>query len=97
VEEVETPSLAVNHSECVVAIIREVIGPDRADILALHRDASFVADLELTSIEFVVLGDRLLQHYGDTVDLVGWFWSMELEAIMSLTVGDLIDFIETGS
>ncbi|HEV7760951.1 MAG TPA: hypothetical protein VGO78_18225, partial [Acidimicrobiales bacterium] len=49
--------------------------------------------LELESLEFVALAERLLDHYGGQVDFVAWLATMELDEIISLTVGSLVAFI----
>jgi len=54
---------------------------------------SFNADLELESIEFVALAEKLQQHYGAQVDFVGWLSGKELDQIIGLTVGELVEFI----
>nr|HEX4315316.1 phosphopantetheine-binding protein [Kofleriaceae bacterium] len=56
---------------------------------------SFNGDLELESIEFVALAEKLQEHYGTAVDFVGWISSKELDAIIALTVGELVEFIAT--
>jgi acyl carrier protein len=56
---------------------------------------SFNGDLELESIEFVALAEKLQQHYGASVDFVGWISKKELDQIIALTVGELVEFIES--
>ena len=45
--------------ETVAAIIREVIGEEWAEEVEISRETSFAEDLELESIEFVALAERL--------------------------------------
>lgn len=54
---------------------------------------SFNADLELESIEFVALAEKLQQRFDGTVDFVGWISKKELDQIIALTVGELVEFI----
>lgn len=54
---------------------------------------SFNKDLELESIEFVALAEKLQEHYGAGVDFVGWIATKELDQIIALTVGELVEFI----
>jgi acyl carrier protein len=56
-------------------------------------ETSFGEDLELESIEFVALAERIQNEYGQSVDFVGWLSDKELEAIIALKVGDVVDFI----
>jgi acyl carrier protein len=71
----------------------DVIGAEY--LIGLHVDlaTSFDRDLELESLEFVALAERLLQHYGGRVDFVAWLATMELDEIIGLAVGDLVAFI----
>jgi len=55
--------------------------------------SSFNRDLELESIEFVALAEKLQQHYGAKVDFVAWISTKELDQIIALTVGELVEFI----
>ncbi|MGM0576635.1 MAG: acyl carrier protein [Myxococcota bacterium] len=79
----------------VADLIREVIGEDWADEVAIGPETSFAEDLELESIEFVALAERLQEHYGEGVDFVGWISDKELDEIIALKVGDLVEFIST--
>ena len=54
---------------------------------------SFNADLELESIELVALAEKLQQRFGAAVDFVGWISKKELDQIIALTVGELVEFI----
>jgi acyl carrier protein len=78
----------------VARMIREVIGEDWADDVHIGMDTSFAQDLELESIEFVALAERLRGHYGAGVDFAGWLATMELKDILALDVGQLVEFID---
>jgi acyl carrier protein len=75
----------------------DVIGPEYLIGLDIELETSFDADLELESLEFVAMAERLLQHYGEQVDFVAWLATMELDEIIGLTVGDLVSFIDTST
>jgi acyl carrier protein len=90
------PTLAAQREELLAAIagmIREVIDEDWVQDAPIGMETSFEADLELESIELVALGERLREHYGDDFDLAGWLSSMELDEIIALRVGDLVEFM----
>ncbi len=74
-------------------MISEIIGEDYLMDIPITAETSFSDDLEMESIEFVALAERLTDHYGDAVDFVTWMAGMELEEIMALTTGQLVDFI----
>lgn len=77
----------------VDALLREVIGQDWARDLVIRLEDSFVQDLEIESIDFVVLASKLQATYGDQVDFASWLAKMELEEIIGLRVGQVVDFI----
>lgn len=77
----------------VASIVREVIGEDWADDLDITMTSSFANDLELESIEFVAMAERLKKKYGKAVDFAGWLSKKELKDILALRVGDLVGFI----
>jgi acyl carrier protein len=61
----------------------------------LTLETSFNGDLELESIEFVALAEKLQERFGNKVDFVGWISGKELDQIIGLTVGELVEFIAT--
>jgi acyl carrier protein len=77
----------------VAGAIREVIGEDWAEDVPIKMTTSFSRDLELESIEFVALAERLRATYGPGVDFAGWLATMELKDILELDVGRLVEFI----
>jgi acyl carrier protein len=77
----------------VTTLIREVIGEEWANETSITMDTTFSQDLEVESIELVALSEKLQERYGATVDFPGWLAAMELDAIIGLTVGQLVDYI----
>jgi acyl carrier protein len=77
----------------VVSVLGEIVGEDVIEALEVGAATSLSADLELESIEFVVLGEKLLDRFGESVDFLAWSAKMELEELMELTVGDIADFV----
>ena len=77
----------------LAAIIADVIGDDLELDEPITLSTSFNRDLELESIEFVALAEGLQQHYGDQVDFVEWLSGKELDQIIELDVGALVEFI----
>ena len=75
-------------------LIQETIGEDWALDEPITRQTSFADELELESIEFVVLAEKLQAHYGARVDFVGWLSDKPLEGILALTVGDVAGYID---
>jgi acyl carrier protein len=72
--------------------IREVIGQEWAADVAITMDTSFNTDLELESIEFVALAEKVQQRYSG-IEFAEWLSQMELDKIIALRVGDVVEFI----
>jgi acyl carrier protein len=79
----------------LAGMIREVIGESWADELAITRETSFNRDLELESIEFVSLAEKLQLQYEGRVDFANWLADKDLDQIIGLNVGEVVDFIHT--
>ena len=77
----------------VAQIIREVMGTDAEISGEIGMKTMFSADLELESVEFVVLAEKVQQKYGTRNNLIQWFSGKELDEMINLTVGDLVSFI----
>src|SRR5690606_33900109 len=74
-------------------ILDEVVGEDLLMGEDLTMETSFNEDLQLESIEFVALAEALLDTYGERVDFVTWMASMELDQVVALTAGQVVDFV----
>ena len=77
----------------VTRMLRDVIGEDWAEDFEIGMGTSFSKDLELESIEFVALAERIAGEYGKRVNLAGWLATMDLEQILALRVGQLVEYI----
>ncbi|SDT17086.1 hypothetical protein [Actinoplanes derwentensis] len=73
--------------------LAEVMGDEVLLAVEITEDTRFDDDLALESIEFVALGEYLREKYGDRVDFARFIAGMELDEIMSLTVGRLVQYI----
>jgi acyl carrier protein len=78
----------------VARIVREVIDEQWVSDLVISVETRFSQDLELESIEFVALAEKLRAEYDTRVDLAGWLSGMSLDEILALRVGQLVDYIE---
>jgi acyl carrier protein len=77
----------------VAQLVREVIAEEWVQDVEITLDTSFADDLEMESIEFVALAEKLKEAYGKQVDFAGWLAGMDLNQIIGLQVGQLVDFI----
>jgi acyl carrier protein len=89
------PSAALREEvlSTVAGILREVIGEAWVREFQIGLETRFSQDLELESIEFVALAEKLQDRYGRRVDFAGWLSRMELDQIIDLRVGQVVEFI----
>ncbi|MDB5027241.1 MAG: Acyl carrier protein match [Candidatus Eremiobacteraeota bacterium] len=59
----------------------------------ITMDTTFGADLELESIEFVALADRLRTEFGERVNFVAFLSEKNVDDMVSLTVGDVVRYV----
>jgi acyl carrier protein len=79
--------------ESVAGLIREVIGESWVENVSITMETSFEEDLELESIEFVALAERIREKYGSEADFTAWLSDMDLDQIIGLRVGQVVEFI----
>ena len=77
----------------VAQMIREVIAEDWVEELAITMETSFADELELESIEFVALAEKIQIRYGRRVDFSSWLAGKEIHEIIGLRLGKVVDFI----
>lgn len=78
----------------LAGMLQEVIGEDWDLEQPIELKTSFADDLELESIEFVALAEKLHERYGNDVDFVAWLSEKELDEIIGLRVGDVVEYID---
>ncbi|MDT3440036.1 MULTISPECIES: acyl carrier protein [Pseudofrankia] len=77
----------------IAEMLRDVIGEEYVVDMEITMDTSFNEDLELESIEFVTLADRMRVTYGDQVDFVGFLAEMDVDRVINMRVGEVVHFI----
>lgn len=77
----------------VRSLLTEIIGEEYALGLDIGMNTSLDADLQLESIEFVKLATMLTERYGDHVDFVAYLADKELDEIIEMTVGELVNYV----
>ncbi|AJE85465.1 MULTISPECIES: acyl carrier protein [Streptomyces] len=78
--------------EQIAAMLREL--PDAGlDDAEITRETLFHDDLELESIDLVALAGSLREHYGERVNVALFIADLELDEIIALTVGQLVDYV----
>jgi acyl carrier protein len=79
--------------DVVSGMVREILGEYDIDDVEITMDTTFHEDLELESIDLVVLAGRLREHYGEPVNLAEFLADKELDEVIALTVGALVRFV----
>lgn len=77
----------------VIDIIRRAVDEDWILDFDIDANTSFNDDLELESIEFVGIAEKIQEHYGKHIGFIEWLSGMKIDQIVALTVGDLADFV----
>jgi len=78
--------------QTVARLIEEVVGEQLLD--PITPETSFGDDLELESIELVALAEKVQAEYGEKVNFADWLSQKELDELIHLKVGELVDFID---
>ena len=78
----------------IAGLIHEVIGEDWDLDEEITLETTFSDDLELESIEFVALAEKMQTTFGDGVNFVAWLSEKELDEVIDLKVGDVVEFID---
>lgn len=83
--------------EAVLDYVRRHLGAVIGDPGLLHTDitmdTTFGGDLELESIEFVALAERLRTEFGERVNFVAFLAKKQVDDMVSLTVGDVVRYV----
>jgi acyl carrier protein len=77
----------------VTGTIIDVVGQEFYEECEVGLESTFAEDIELESMEMMEIAERLMITYEGKVDFVAWFADMELEEIIDLTLGQVIDYI----
>ncbi len=79
----------------VATMIQEVLGEEWVMESPITMDTTFSYDLEVESIELVALAEKLQERYGTAIDFPAWLSQMELEEIINLSVGKLVEYVHS--
>lgn len=77
----------------ITVMLRTVLSDYGLDDLEITRDSGFHSDLEMESIDLVALAGELEARYGDRVNFAEFVADLDLEQIIGLRVGQLVDYI----
>jgi acyl carrier protein len=75
----------------ITGILRDIVRSDGQDAGVIGAGTRLEGDLRLDSIEMATLAARLRERYGPRVDLLGFLATLELDELIGLTVGQLVE------
>ena len=73
--------------------ISEIIGAEVVEELDISYDSVFTKDLEMDSIKIVAFAEKVRNYYGKKVDFISWLYSMELNKLINLSLGSIVNLI----
>lgn len=73
----------------ITEILVEVIGDEFLLEIEVTTGTTFSHDLELESIEFVAMAEKLQERYAGRVDFTAFLAGLEIDEILALSVGQL--------
>ena len=77
----------------ITGMLRTLLEEYGFDDAEITRETTFHHDLELESIDLVTLSGQLREHFGDQINFAEFIADLELEQIIELTIGELVDFV----
>jgi len=77
----------------IAGMLRAILDGYGLDDLEITMATRFHEDLELESIDLVALGGELAGRYGEEVNFAEFIADLELDEIITLTVGRLVDHV----
>lgn|SRR5262245_44995287 len=77
----------------VLALLNSVVGDWDFDG-SIDVDTRLFADLMFESLDVVVLGSKVQEHFGQTFPFPAFFAEIGQRDVRDLTIGEWVDFIE---
>ncbi|EWM15332.1 MULTISPECIES: acyl carrier protein [unclassified Kutzneria] len=77
----------------IADMLRTVLAELGVDDAEITEQSSFNEDLELESIDLVTLTALISERWGEPVNLAEFLADKDLDEVIALKVGDLVDFV----
>lgn len=77
----------------VAAMIEEIMAGYGGIPIEVRMDTTFHEDLEMESIDLVTLAGMLAKRYGPGVNLAEYLAEKDLDEIIELTIGDIVQYV----
>jgi acyl carrier protein len=79
----------------IAGMLRVVLDDYGMEDAEITLDTKFHDDLELESIDLVTLSSQLEDRYGDRVNFAEFVAGLDVDEIIDLSVGRLVDYVVT--
>ena len=79
--------------DVVSGMLRDLLDEYDLDDVEITLDTTFHEDLGLESIDLVALAGRLVERYGERVNLAEFLAEKDLDEVIGLTVGQLVRYV----
>ncbi|HEX3811994.1 MAG TPA: acyl carrier protein [Mycobacteriales bacterium] len=90
---VPSPAAALG---AIRVILIKVLGDYVLDDVEINAEMSLTADLGLESIDLITVGAMLAERYGRRLNLAAFLAEMDIDDVIALTVGTLVEFVVDG-
>lgn len=90
---VPSPAAALG---AIRVILIKVLGDYVLDDVEINAEMSLTADLGLESIDLITVGAMLAERYGRRLNLAAFLAEMDIDDVIALTVGTLVEFVMDG-
>lgn len=77
----------------ITGMLHTILDDYGLDDVDITMETSFSEDLDLESIDLVTLAGLLEERYGDSVNLAKFVAGLDLDEIIALRVGQLVEFV----
>ncbi|HEX4722367.1 MAG TPA: acyl carrier protein [Pseudonocardiaceae bacterium] len=77
----------------IAGMLRKVLAELGVDDVEITEQTAFNEDLELESIDLVTLTGLISERWGEPVNLAEFLADKDLDEVIALKVGDLVDFV----
>jgi acyl carrier protein len=77
----------------IAGILRDVTGEGGEWAVRIAPESTLEGDLGLESLELVDVSGRLRDRFGDRVDLLAFVGGLDIDALIDLTVADLVAYV----
>jgi acyl carrier protein len=80
----------------ITGMLHRILGEDSPEESEITMDTQFHDDLEMESIDLVALAGELSERYGTRVNFAEFIADLDLDEIIDLRVGQLVDYVVEG-